>query len=601
MAKKKLTKILVGYDESSMSSDKRDKINKGFHAKKISGSVGIKTKRFLDSRPVRIFRKITNLFSYAQAKAYGVLFFTFGLLSLIIGFTRNYIGDSLQIPLSSLIISAVFAVLAIPLMLVDLPLSVMLEKFKPTEVIFFEFFCIKRLYYTGKEAALNPFIAAFIGVALAVLGAFVPIWIVALGILAVVFVALSFLSPEFTFFFTLLGLPYVSLLPYPSLILAFVATVGALSFARKTLFGKRVIFIERYDVLIWFMMIGILLSGIFVKGIDSFINALIICSAFFGYFLASNTVTNRRLADCAVNALALSSIPAVIVSYVQFIITVVRRSPLYFAENGIPSTFNSPRAAAAFFLVAIVFTSVVIKESHHLKKGLSTVLLVLNVIALLATGEVMAVLALLLGILAYLSVKAGKRMLVVIPLLLIAPYSLLFIPEQWILSLPIRVYSQGIHYLMAKSISVFTDNILLGIGMGPECFISEMEKHGVVGFTDSGNIFLELGLEAGVVAITAFLLLLFIRLLHRCSYRKYVTHSQVSKMSPFMSMAVFVLLVFGTFNYLFSDVTVLYLFWCVFGIGSSALRVAKGEHDDRVMYFEDEKSSDSAVANLNLR
>jgi hypothetical protein len=66
-------------------------------------------------------------------------------------------------------------------------------------------------------------------------------------------------------------------------------------------------------------------------------------------------------------------------------------------------------------------------------------------------------------------------------------------------------------------------------------------------------------------------------------------------------MSVFVLLAFGSFNYLFSDITVLYLFWCVFGIGSGALRVAKREHDDRIMYFEDEKSFDSAVINLNLR
>jgi len=601
MLKSKLAKLFTGYTDPANDETGRTGIGKRFYAKKVSGSVTIKTKRFLDSRPMKLFRKIIDLFSYASAKTYGALFLTFGLLSLIIGFSKNYFGLGAEVPLSSLIIGAVFAVLAVPLMLFDAPIAVILESFKPTEIIFFEFFCIKRLYYTGGEKAMSPVIGVFLGAVLAILGAFVPVWMIALGIAIILFVAISFLSPEFTFFSTLLTLPYISLIPYSSLVLALAATLGALSFGRKMLFGKRVVFLEQYDIVIWVMMLGILISGIFVKGLDSFVSALIIVSTFFGYFLASNTVTNRRLADCAINAVALSSIPAVIVSFVQYINIAASGEPLGFLADGICSTFNSSGSAAAFFLISTVFSLTLIRQTKDLSKGCSSALFLFNLSALIMTGEITAILALVLGSFAYASIRKGKWMIAVIPLLLILPYLILLIPEEWIVALPIRIYPEGTHGVIYSSMKAFANNIFLGIGMGRESFITEMQKYGVTGFLDSGNLFIELGLEAGIFAIGAFLLLLLIRLIHRYSYQKYITHSQVSRLSPFMSMSVFVLLVFGSFNYLFSDISVMYLFWCVFGIGSGALRVAKSEHDDRFMYFEDGKSSDSAVINLHLR
>ena len=40
------------------------------------------------------------------------------------------------------------------------------------------------------------------------------------------------------------------------------------------------------------------------------------------------------------------------------------------------------------------------------------------------------------------------------------------------------------------------------------------------------------------------------------------------------------LIVYGAFNYIWKDMVMYYLFWCVFCIGSAALRISKREHDD---------------------
>jgi hypothetical protein len=348
------------------------------------------------------------------------------------------------------------------------------------------------------------------------------------------------------------------------------------------------------------MVLGILISGVFVKGMDSFVSALITSATFFGYFLASNILTNRRLADCAINAVALSSIPAASVSLAVAITHLVQGNAFGFVAHGISSTFDSSGSAAAFFLVAVIFSFVLVRQSHGIKKLVCAALLLLNITALLLTFRTVALIALILGALSCLSIKTGKKMLVLIPLLFLVPYALLLIPESVIASIPLHIYSAGAHKLLLSSLSAFADNIFLGIGIGSESFVSEMEKYGVRGFYDSSNLFLELGLEAGILTLLSFLLLLIVRLGHRCSYQRYIKHSHLRKLSPLMSAAIFALISYGTFNYLFSDITISYLFWCVFGIGSGALRIAKSEHDDRIMYFEDEKSFDSAVININV-
>ena len=61
------------------------------------------------------------------------------------------------------------------------------------------------------------------------------------------------------------------------------------------------------------------------------------------------------------------------------------------------------------------------------------------------------------------------------------------------------------------------------------------------------------------------------------------------------------LVIFGAFTYIFSDITMYYLFWCMFGIGSAALRVSKQEYDDRAGYFSDGSGSDAASVDILIK
>lgn len=599
MARSDLTGFLTGYEKR----DKSERIytDKSFYSKKISGTVTLEMKRFLDSRPLKAMRSAVNRFAYATAKTYGIFLLSFGLISLIIQFVKDYFGIFGGLSLSSLIIGAALAALSIPLLLVDEPISIMLQRFKLTEIIFFEFFCIKRLYHTGSEKTLHPIFAVFTGTVLAVLGLWLPLWWILLAFGIVLFVALTFLSPEFAFFSSLLLLPFLPLIPGYTAIIALTAVLGSASFIRKAIFGKRVISIEQYDLIIGIMSFVIFLRGAFGGSKDAFVGAAVMSLMSLGFFLSGNVVTNRRLADCALNAVVISSLPASLVSISVFFYHISSGEPLLFLEKGISSTLSAPGAAAAFFLVAVMFSLALAKESHGGARGTYIALLVLNFIALILTGKLFAVVALIVAALAYYALKFSGWTACLLPLLFAAPYLMLLIPEDTLSRLPSALYADGTATVFKAALQAFADNPMLGVGIGGESFAEVMSEYGVSGFRDSGNLFLELALEAGIFSLIMFAILLVVRLVHRAVYQRYVSSSQLSKLSPMVSSTIFVLLVYGCFDYIFADPSIFYLFLCVFGIGGASLRVCKQEYDDRVLYFENEKSSTSSVVNIRIR
>ena len=80
----------------------------------------------------------------------------------------------------------------------------------------------------------------------------------------------------------------------------------------------------------------------------------------------------------------------------------------------------------------------------------------------------------------------------------------------------------------------------------------------------------------------------------------YVRNSQIELMSNLSAACLFCFLAFGTVNYLWSDISAYYLFWCIFGIGSAALRVAKKDYDDRALYYEESSALDSSVIDIEI-
>lgn len=525
----------------------------------------------------------------------------FGLLSLVL----YLVGISRDLSLATPIISIFFAVLSIPFLLSEKSLPILLQDFRITDYVFYEFFCMKRLNRIEGGTKFPMLIAVMIGLALALIGCLVPVWTIVLTIAIIIFVYISFASPEFPFFLSFLLLPYFRYIPYSSTCLVIMIAVAIISFTRKVIFGKRVLHIERYDVLLAIFTLLILISGIFVKGIESFSSSIEMIVLAVGYTLASNIITNRRLADCAMNSVIISAVAPSLISIVQFIIISARVGVANIQIADVAEIFVRHSELAPFLLVAIVMSIAMVIQNHGPIKSLYVVGIAVNSLAFLLTGEFFAIFTLVIGIFAYHVLKRKRLAALALPILLLIPYALLaIIPnyalDEMFIQIPSLTTATELFELWKHSITAFANNFFVGIGIGADSFVEEMAKYGVTGHTNSSNLFIEIGLEAGVFALLVFVLLLGLRLVHRTRYHHYVRSSQTGTVTPVSELCVFCLLTYGATNYIWSDMSAYYLFWCIFGIGSAAIRVAKKEHDDRILYYEDTRASDSSVIDVEI-
>ncbi len=567
----------------------------------FSGAVNKRMKRMLSTRPFKLEKSLANFLAMAPSRCYGATLLGFGLLSLILYYLGFYGAGHQSTP----IISIILTVLAMPFMLTEKSLPVVFQENALTDYIFFEFFCMRRISKAEKQTKASFVAFLVFGFAFALAGYFLHLWQIVLTVGVLVFAYLAMSSPEFSFFTSFMIMPYSHYIPYSEIVLPCIVGLTFLSFLRKVLFGKRVLRIERYDIIIGIMMLFVLLSGIFIKGSASFTQSVQMIIMAMGYILASNVITNRRLAESAINSLIFSSTVPALISIVQIIALAIENKSVIFTKAQLNTVFVRTDGLAALLLVTVVMAISMYKHGSRSARWFYSIGLSANLLALLITGEVFAIIALLISLAAYYVLKSHRRAALTLTVLMLLPYILLVLPNRYLdalLSLSSSPLNSAAELMMLwkNGLIAFGNNLILGIGMGADSFAEEMAGFGIYGYPDSANLFIEIGLEAGLFALVCFALLLIVRVRHRRGYFLYVRSSQFSSIAGVSGACTLAMLSFGAMNYIWSDLSVFYTFWAVFGIGSATLRNAKQEHDDLVFYYDHTRAVDSSVIDVEI-
>ncbi len=586
MAKSALRDFIVGYERSDKQRGKK------FFCRSLSGSV---TPAMLHMSKRGIFKAISELsgrIQYMSTKSVGAAFLSFGIVTIILSFLADYGSATGEATTISFIIGVVLALLAIPLLLSDVVFAYVFQNVKILDKILFDFLCINRVPISESGRSMPISVMAVIGALLGFCGYFVPVWWVIFGVFIASFIYFAFGSPEFAFFSTFFVAPYISHMPYGEWILASLVLLSFVSFLKKVFSGKRVFSFEQYDALLMFIMVLTLISGAFSKA-GGFALSLMMAVFMLGYFMASNLITNRRLADSIITAVLLSSIPPSVISFYNMVSAIISDTAGELVRYGVASVFPSTESFSVFLLVSIAFAMALIAQATGFTRVLFVFAMLLDIGALVMCSEPFAIFALVLGIVLYLIINLRRgRTDIATPIMIVLPYiavTAIMLIDPSFLSLGDSVALWG------RSLEAFVYNIVIGIGVNPESFALA-----VGGGECAPNIFVEMGLDIGIFALTAFILLLIIRTRHRMIYHEYAKHSEVAMISPVISVATLAIVAFGTTASVFADVYSYYIFWCVFGIGSAVLRVAKKEYDDRVLYFEDAIDSESSVVDVKI-
>jgi O-antigen ligase len=214
--------------------------------------------------------------------------------------------------------------------------------------------------------------------------------------------------------------------------------------------------------------------------------------------------------------------------------------------------------------------------------------------ALFSTLSVFSLLALLVGVCANLFSRIRHGSGIFLAALMLGPYLLVLLPSSVIAEISAVPFFEDIRLSEVltrwrESLSLIGESFFTGQGIG------EWGRAG------ASNLLLEMLAETGIFTLFVFLFLTALRCVHSSKYQRYVRRSQVREVSYMCTTVIAALFALGVFTDIFSDVATYYLFWCIFGIGSATMRIAKRERDDRVGYFTDGSDVDSSSIDITIR
>ena len=562
-----------------------------FFSKELTG-IGYVGRRGLKRGSRKTLASFSRSVSYTSTKSFGAFFLSFGLLTLFLHLIRYYFESQPTVPLSSIIIGAVIAVLSLPLLRSEKPLCVLLQDIPVTDFIFFEFFSIKRMHKISNSKTIPPVIAFFLGFLPAAIGfVFSPVDVF-IAIVCLIFVVVAFVSPEFSLIFTLLILPFIYFLPHSTLTLALLSLLTFISFARKVILGKRVYHFEIYDVIILAISALFVISGILNDTVSAK-DAFVIVALIFGYFNVSNLIANRRLADCAVHAVVFSSIPVSILAIIEYIVENVSTTiPIPSNSTpGVSCAFDTPDALAAFLIVCVTFALgfTMQNQTNFVHLILYFAASLLNVFVLVLVSVPWVYVTAIISIPAILIITSRRLPIDALLAIVALAHLVLLIPPETLDS-AFEVF--GLDSLVSDKVQAYGESfnrifeqILLGSGINAG---------------GEYNLFIGIGLKTGLLGLVVFVLMLAVRNRHLSYYRLFVRNCGLEMASNASAISIFSLLVFGVLNPVISDASMFYLFFAVFGIGTASLRAAKIENDDRLGYYKDSRSVESSALDIEL-
>ena len=570
---------------------------KSFFCRKISGKLSRKSVKFFSP-----LSKLSEMLAYTTLRCYGVSFLIFGLLTIFIEFAKTSFGAETENGYSTLIVGAGFSLLAATLLAFDKPLCTGFQQWIVTDYVLHDFLRIKRTYTPKSVRTLNIPVAIIIGVLLGGLGYFVPAYYVASALGGVIYFAVSMASTEFSLFTTLLVLPLTPLFENDRVILCILISVCILSFTRKVITGKRFYRFEQYDLVLITMLFFTLVSGIFLGGVESFINSVFSIVLAMGYFAASNIITNRRLFECALTAISVSSIPITIITAIQFISSVLTSDV---PSPSISATLTSSGTLSAFLTVGAICSYLMFRYYENRGAGIFFgLVLTLNVVAASLALRIDALLAIAITATIIFASENNKKALFLTIIIYIVLHFCYFIPQNVYVSLA-EFLKLGGDAVAAKaeattaSFTVLIENILFGVGIGKEPFSQAIESVCGTAYNTSSSVILQMACEGGIFVPICFTLLMLIRAKHVYRYF-HCTHKSTTSTSLVTSGVIYSLLLIGIFENIFTDPAIYCLFFVIFGIGSSMLRVSKSDHDEKLGYFTDTLSLHSSSVDISI-
>ncbi len=612
----RILRFMKGYEESRQQMEKSRILKSLFRREKLRLRLRRRTQNAVVTPLGSAFENIKTSFLTTKLSIYSLFFAPLGILPTLRYLVWPYLFEKGDASLSGGLVGIFCCLFSLFLLSRRETVIERCEQEGAISHLLFEVLAIKppHVFCEKPFSALVPLL---FGLGVGVTACFVsPLLLLGILLMLLVLPAL-FKSPELGLMCVALFLPFSPLLTRPTVWLLALLLLTALSYLVKLFLGKRSFSFEPLDLFVLLFSLFYLFGGFFALGGGSIAPWHGIASCLLillGYFLLANLLSSRRLLLRFCKNLVFSGSTLAFIGLIQQILGLsvpewLDRNASYI--NGrITAFLHNPNVLACYLVLCLPLLFALLTEGRN-GRGRRIFSLLLLVAALVFTWSRGAWVALFMALLLFVLLAAKKPFRWFFGLGLLLPNLLLFAPD----SVARRISSifsvfggsidSSVYYrfkIWRSSLLLFFDNLWGGIGVSPENFQKSYLPYAVSGAEvaeHSHNLFLQIGIEMGVFALAAFLLLLVFALrkvLSPLSKDPLEVRYPVLGVGAFSSL--FALLVFGIFDYVLYDFRIFFLFFAILGLVSAAGRLSKGLSHEAM---RGGAGSDFAEAEIRLR
>lgn len=546
------------------------------------------------SRLATLIARIGDLFRYTETRAYGILFGTFGLYTILVFVIRYFAQWARGGEQSTLVTGIVVAALSIPFLFTSRPIYVTMQESRLLSAFFYRLVGLPQYPYVEKKRlTINPTVAFLLGSLLGIASFFVhPLYLLGAILGIAVFLLLLF-SPELCLYTALLFCPLFFFFEHPTILLTVVIVTGSVSYLFKVLLGKRTFSFEPLDLTV--LLLGALYIGaaFFTRGgAASTGEALLYASLLLGYFLAANLLTTPAAISRAITAMTVGGTFTAILGLLQqftgrAVADWLDSAAYDYIGGRITAAFDNPNVLACYLILIFPFVTASILKKGRLRGRIGAFLVfAVFMAAIILTWSRGAWLGVILSLAIFLFAYNPATMYILVPAAAGGFFGLQHLGSsvaQRLASSAALAADSSISYRLSTwrgTLSMAWDHFFAGIGVGEQAFHAVYPYYALSGIESAPhahNLALQYFCEFGIIG--PLLLLLFIVIFFQCvlSHQKEETNATLRLYSMAAGGGVLAVLIFGLTDHAFYNARVFFLFFAVSGIAAALSRVGRLE------------------------
>ena len=561
----------------------------------IGGALGGKNRaaRYLasnieESVYVSAVAAMMRYLSCLSLRVIGVFLMSCGFYSLL-GQTVLYLIDTELSHVLPAAISAALILLGIPLLFSGKPLCTAVHDSTVWNAFFTHICGFHERSYIAPDGATGRKGAAFIlGLPFGILACFVnPLWLIA-GCIAATAAYIVLIHPECGLYAAIFLLPFLVVLPHPSILLALLVLYTSFALGIKLLRGKRYFRAEPLDIFVLCFMAAMLLGGLVSYGGGQSVRAAAIYVVLMlGYYLVVGLLNTR---EKLLRAAALLCVSLLLVSLYGIYQNVSGNISAEWIDTEmfdniggrVVSTFENPNMLGEYLILLLPIVAALFFGDRRLStKPASLAAFAAGCLCLVYTWARGAWLGFLLAAVLFVLMWSRRSVGLLVAGVCVLPLAVPYLPA----NIVARFTSIGDLtdtstnyrvYIWRGSARMAADYALTGVGVGEQAFNRIYPYYSFAGIEKaphSHNLFLQIFIELGVFGFILFIAMLICFLQSGFSLAKHGEDKAVRLVGCGAMCGVLAALLQGMTDYVWYNYRVFFIFWIVFGICAAARRI----------------------------